>query len=252
MLIIDTYGIIYVLRLITSASHLTTFTPCYIIQTPALLARDESQQPSRRNGAGFVLSGALSMEKICTRCGFSYPATLEYFRSAKLGKYGLKSECRTCTLLRDAENRRKHAEKRAETNAAYRKAHPEWVKEVKRRHYNRHRSAVIAKSQEYRINNPEYWKRSKEKEAQKSANRHARKKNAPGQFTTNEVLGKYEAQCRKCFYCLCDLNGQYQVDHYIPLARGGTNWPDNIVLACPKCNFRKGDRLPSDFVARFL
>lgn len=53
---IDTRGIIYVLRLITSASHLTTFKPCYTIQMPALLARDESQQPSRRNRAGFVLS----------------------------------------------------------------------------------------------------------------------------------------------------------------------------------------------------
>lgn len=55
---LDTYGIIMVLRLITGASDLTTFAPCYTIQQPALLACDESQQPSRRNRAGFVLESS--------------------------------------------------------------------------------------------------------------------------------------------------------------------------------------------------
>lgn len=52
---LDTYGIIMVLRLTTGASYLTPLTPCYTIRRPALLARGESQQPPRRNRAGFVL-----------------------------------------------------------------------------------------------------------------------------------------------------------------------------------------------------
>jgi hypothetical protein len=52
---LDVHGIIRLLRLITSASSLTMLSPCYTIHMPALLARDESQQPSRRNRAGFVL-----------------------------------------------------------------------------------------------------------------------------------------------------------------------------------------------------
>jgi len=72
---LDRYGIIYVLRLITSASRLTTLTPCYTIRKPALLARDESQQPSRRNGAGFVLLSEDDMTKVAKVC----PVCLQTF-----------------------------------------------------------------------------------------------------------------------------------------------------------------------------
>lgn len=61
---LDMYGIIYVLRLITGASALTPLLPCYTIRRPALSARDESQQPSRHDGAGFVLSGALCRNNV--------------------------------------------------------------------------------------------------------------------------------------------------------------------------------------------
>lgn len=59
---LDMCGIIRLLRLITSASSLTTLTLCYIISKPVPLARDESQQPSRRNGAGFVLLSGARMD----------------------------------------------------------------------------------------------------------------------------------------------------------------------------------------------
>lgn len=52
---IDEYGIIISAKTHHERVNLTTLMPCYTIHTPALLARDESLQPSRRNGAGFVL-----------------------------------------------------------------------------------------------------------------------------------------------------------------------------------------------------
>ena len=192
------------------------------------------------------------MEKICTKCGQVLPATTEYFRTNKLGKFGLTAECRKCLILRDTEYRERNSEKRHAEMLAYRKAHPEWTKEVKRRHYQKHRDKVIARARRYREENPMYWKRPIEKEAEKSAKRHARKKNAPGNFTVQDVREKYQSQRGECFYCHCVLDGAYHVDHYIPLSKGGTNWPDNLVIACAKCNLTKGDRMPDDFVARFL
>ncbi|MBZ5623051.1 MAG: HNH endonuclease [Acidobacteriia bacterium] len=41
--------------------------------------------------------------------------------------------------------------------------------------------------------------------------------------------------------------GRGTIDHYIPLSKGGTNFPDNIVLACWPCNNRKRAKLPSEF-----
>jgi 5-methylcytosine-specific restriction endonuclease McrA len=40
----------------------------------------------------------------------------------------------------------------------------------------------------------------------------------------------------KCSYC----GGPFEeVDHAIPLSRGGSNWPANLRPACKSCNRRK-------------
>jgi 5-methylcytosine-specific restriction endonuclease McrA len=48
----------------------------------------------------------------------------------------------------------------------------------------------------------------------------------------------------KCWMCGGLAN---QVDHVIPLSRGGSNWPANLRPACRSCKGRKRDRAPSDF-----
>ena len=40
-----------------------------------------------------------------------------------------------------------------------------------------------------------------------------------------------------CAFCGCELTDKTAtVDHIVPLARGGSNWLDNLQLACKKCN----------------
>lgn len=49
-----------------------------------------------------------------------------------------------------------------------------------------------------------------------------------------------------CEYCHTSERWQYvqfTVDHVIPLARGGSDDPDNLALACFHCNRRKADKL---------
>ena len=36
----------------------------------------------------------------------------------------------------------------------------------------------------------------------------------------------------------------------VPLARGGTNWPDNLCLACDGCNLAKGTLTADEFLER--
>ncbi len=51
----------------------------------------------------------------------------------------------------------------------------------------------------------------------------------------------------KCHYCSTVVvgpavpNQNYDIDHMIPIAKGGTNDPTNLVLACPECNSKKRD-----------
>ena len=50
----------------------------------------------------------------------------------------------------------------------------------------------------------------------------------------------------RCQYCLMhqQLQGAtFHVEHIIPMARGGTDEPGNLTLACPSCNLHKADRI---------
>jgi hypothetical protein len=47
-----------------------------------------------------------------------------------------------------------------------------------------------------------------------------------------------------CHYCPEKLNFEtITIDHRIPLSRGGSNYFDNLVGACKKCNTEKGSNL---------
>lgn len=47
-----------------------------------------------------------------------------------------------------------------------------------------------------------------------------------------------------CKYCSCELQWEAStVDHVVPLSKGGSNDPENLVLACNPCNSRKGSKL---------
>jgi 5-methylcytosine-specific restriction endonuclease McrA len=47
----------------------------------------------------------------------------------------------------------------------------------------------------------------------------------------------------QCFWCGEEAN---TCDHVIPVARGGSDDPDNLVAACKRCNFSRQDRLPEE------
>jgi len=48
----------------------------------------------------------------------------------------------------------------------------------------------------------------------------------------------------KCVYCgKTPPQAELHIDHIIPVSRGGTNAAENLVAACPECNYGKRDRL---------
>lgn len=55
-----------------------------------------------------------------------------------------------------------------------------------------------------------------------------------------------QAARNRCGYCLSPQHlvmARLEIEHIIPLARGGTNQEDNLWLACPLCNRYKGDKI---------
>lgn len=52
----------------------------------------------------------------------------------------------------------------------------------------------------------------------------------------------------RCAYCDAGLNGGGEIDHVIPVAREGKHQPDNLTLACKKCNQDKHAKTAQEFI----
>lgn len=62
-----------------------------------------------------------------------------------------------------------------------------------------------------------------------------------------ERLEILEAAGHRCFYCRGPAT---IVDHFIPLAKGGSKSRANKVAACFGCNSAKGSLMPDEFMRR--
>lgn len=148
--------------------------------------------------------------KVCPRCKTEYPATTEYFHRHKSTRTGLRSVCKTCERLVSLKYRNEHLETSTVNSRKWKAANPDKV------------------SIHNRVMN-------------------AKRRRAPGKFTKADIQRIYQAQRGKCYYCGVSVGDDYHVDHVISLSRGGTNWPDNLVIACPTCNIHKQNKLPHEW-----
>lgn len=56
------------------------------------------------------------------------------------------------------------------------------------------------------------------------------------------------AEIVHCHWCRCPIpKGSRTVDHVVPLSKGGAHAIHNFVPSCPRCNSRKGAKLPEEF-----
>lgn len=142
---------------------------------------------------------------------------------------------------RDRANYLKNRERYLEQARAYFAANRERLNELRREYYRAHNEAErkrIRKAQD-----PDFADRVRSQ----LRNYYASKLAADGSHTADDVQRLYKEQGGRCFYCDKSVGTAYHVDHVIPLSRGGSNGPDNLVVACPFCNQSKNDRLPEEW-----
>jgi 5-methylcytosine-specific restriction endonuclease McrA len=58
----------------------------------------------------------------------------------------------------------------------------------------------------------------------------------------NQLIGLFNGRC-----FACDSPQGLQLDHHVPLIRGGRREPGNIVMLCMRCNVWKWDYPPEEF-----
>lgn len=156
------------------------------------------------------------------------------------------------------EYRLKNKEKLREQMKKYREANKEDYIEYQKTYKVENKEKIRAKRREYYLNNKNlfqemlqiYRKTEKGKMAYKNSNNKRRAKIKEGSIKTEDLQLLIE-NSKTCYWCNSKLNKKekagFHLDHYVPLAKGGTHTIDNIVISCPDCNLRKNAKDPYEF-----
>jgi|SRR5208337_537136 len=164
----------------------------------------------------------------------------------------------------DEERRAYHAA----ASQRYRDKHPEKAKASSTQNHELHRTQDRLRAVQFRQLNPKYQKDWQERNPGLSlaryrryhlnhpeqghidrARRRARKLQSSGFCTVQQWVERVVYFGCRCFYCKKDLTWEPKQpntltqDHLIPLSRGGSNWPSNLVPACLGCNLKKSNKI---------
>lgn len=214
--------------------------------------------------------------KTCTKCGEAKPATTEFFYPHKTGRNGLSPHCKVCNRKigrawadenrdrinaqnrareKDPERERqrqrewrqgKGREKNRAKKQRYLERHPERVAEARRAYVEKNRDKIAARTKAYREARPDYRKnhpsRQPEKRREYYDRYRARQLAAYVEDVSFDVI--VQRDCGLCGICGLPAIDQFpEIDHIIPLSRGGEHSYANTQLAHRACNRRKHARL---------
>ena len=96
---------------------------------------------------------------------------------------------------------------------------------------------------EHSANNPDLVKARQEKR------RKTIEEQTTFAITVSQVAVLRESLGDRCEYCGLKLEGKGELEHKVPISRGGESSLDNITLACFLCNKEKHNKTPEEFTA---
>lgn len=170
--------------------------------------------------------------KVCKKCGRELPFSA--FTKHKLGRNGLRPHCKDCTAIESAAYRARTVAQRAEYNARYRRQNRDRHLAYNRAWNKAHPDSTRASLRRYRAANAETLRMAKA----------LRRKLHGSRRSALLALERIALYGGLCYYCGAPAD---TVDHRIPISRGGTNLPANLVPACRSCNSRKRTRTEREF-----
>lgn len=197
----------------------------------------------------------MTTTKICSRC--KQEKQLSEYSSDKRLKDGKKSYCIDCNKLRLKEWRSKnkeHVKAYTKNNSnkikEYYLANKEKIDSYRQKYFKDNAIEIKKKKAQYYYNNYEKLYSIRRTEHRKILSRNVCNKrrskincSAISKFEIKKIIDSY----KNCYWCNCELNGKYHIDHYIPLSKGGEHSIENIVISCPKCNLSKNAKNPYEY-----
>lgn len=188
--------------------------------------------------------------KLCYRCGENKP--ISGFSRRKSGS--VVTPCKKCKSQLSVEWAKKNPEKRRAVWQKWQAANLDRHNEQARAWSARHPDRKKEVSNAWVDRNPElrkqvacdYVKRNLDKANALWHKRRARIRGNGGSHTPEDIERLIPLQGGKCanMACRVPLKHQYEIDHIMPIAKGGSDNVDNLQLLCPLCNRKKSAKDP--------
>ncbi len=126
---------------------------------------------------------------------------------------------------------------------AYRAKNPLKSREACARYHQAHIEYMHARARKYLQEHPEQNRAA-------ARRRRAIKYQAEGSHTQSEIRELLAQQENQCAYCAAKLGADNPptLDHFMPLTKGGSENIGNLRWACKKCNSRKYNKHPDEWM----
>lgn len=217
-------------------------------------------------------------EKKCPKCGMV--KDIGDFYTCKSRRDGFTSWCKSCSNISHknyVENNREHL--REYDRMQYYAKHEEHLESRRKSNLRNKDSIKIARKKWYEENkenilknDKEYYEKNREN-ALKTMHKYylnhideikekatMRKRTvrgvSDGTVTKESLEDMFEQQGGMCAYCGKEITKKSkdpyarQLDHIIPICRGGLNTLSNVHWVCPRCNKSKGGRLEEEWLKK--
>lgn len=210
--------------------------------------------------------------KKCRKCKIEKPIC--EFSICRVSPDWLDKYCKECKSKLAKEYTKNNKELLAAKRAEYRVANLEQVRAVERKKREKYKERISTRKREYAAKNKEkirelskdryqadresrlilareHYAKNKDVYKANANNRKAMVRGADGRYRKEDVERLFELQKGQCANCTCSLivdrKRFMHIDHIMPLALGGSNWPKNLQLLCSPCNLSKHKKHPLDW-----
>lgn len=174
--------------------------------------------------------------KLCSKCKEN--KSLDCFHKDNRRKDGLQPYCKSCRKIAQQKHYIENKDTFNKKQAMRRSENREQINKYFRKRYQLHKVEESLRKKIYHSQNPEIGKNA-------SARRRAKTySNGIYLVTLKELKALYKSNC---FYC--GSNEKIEVDHVIPISRGGRHSIGNLVSACLTCNRSKNNKFLTEWKA---
>lgn len=183
----------------------------------------------------------MNQYKTCSKC--KQIQQLSNFAKQSKSKDGLQSQCKDCKRAGNRLTMQKWRQANPELhrlrNKASRLSDPDKARRQRADRYQKNKEAENNAARNYYKNNPERIK--------EAASIRKRRVQEAGVFwvTNKELKRLYSSSCH-----VCGSNRKIELDHIVPIAKGGRHSIGNLAPLCRACNRSKSDKLFIVFITQ--